>query len=109
MSGGTSVWTLLKSPLAKGLFSTAVVMSGSTVQNASLAKAEADNLVFLRKTDCTDLACLRSLSVTQILQVGLTDTRNHSNTIKAKKKSSFTINFTGIVFHLSHLSVQCNC
>ncbi|XP_059928169.1 fumonisin B1 esterase-like isoform X1 [Gadus macrocephalus] len=67
-SGGTSVWTLLKSPLAKGLFSAAVVMSGSTVQNASLAKAEADNLVFLRKTDCTDLACLRRLSVTQILQ-----------------------------------------
>ncbi|XP_056463472.1 LOW QUALITY PROTEIN: para-nitrobenzyl esterase-like [Gadus chalcogrammus] len=67
-SGGTSVWTLLKSPLAKGLFSAAVVMSGSTVQNASLAKAEADNLVFLRKTDCTDLACLRRLSVSQILQ-----------------------------------------
>lgn len=67
-SGGTSVWTLMMSPLAKGLFRAAVDMSGSYVYNASLEKAESDNLVFLNKTGCHDLACLRKLSTRQILQ-----------------------------------------
>ncbi|XP_029904358.1 uncharacterized protein LOC115357119 [Myripristis murdjan] len=67
-SGGTSVWTLMMSPLAKGLFHAAVDMSGSYVYNATLQKAETDNLIFLRKTGCKDLACLRSLSTKQILQ-----------------------------------------
>ncbi|KAM4593514.1 para-nitrobenzyl esterase isoform 2-T2 [Odontesthes bonariensis] len=67
-SGGTSVWTLMMSPLAKGLFHAAVDMSGSYVYNATLRQAEADNLVFLRKTGCADPACLRRLSVRQILQ-----------------------------------------
>uniref|UniRef100_A0A1A8CN07 Carboxylic ester hydrolase n=1 Tax=Nothobranchius kadleci TaxID=1051664 RepID=A0A1A8CN07_NOTKA len=67
-SGGTSVWTLMMSPLAAGLFHRAVDMSGSYVYNASLTQAESDNLVFLNKTGCEDLACLRSLTVTQVLQ-----------------------------------------
>ncbi|XP_072235902.1 para-nitrobenzyl esterase [Leuresthes tenuis] len=67
-SGGTSVWTLMMSPLAKGLFHAAVDMSGSYVYNATLKQAESDNLVFLRKTGCTDPACLRRLSTRQILQ-----------------------------------------
>ncbi|XP_061594906.1 para-nitrobenzyl esterase [Cololabis saira] len=67
-SGGTSVWTLMMSPLAKGLFHAAVDMSGSYVYNATLKQAEADNLVFLTETGCTDPACLRGLSVKQILQ-----------------------------------------
>ncbi|XP_056134698.1 para-nitrobenzyl esterase [Lampris incognitus] len=67
-SGGTSVWTLMMSPLAKGLFHAAVDMSGSYIYNASLEKAESDNLVFLKKTACKDLACLRSLSTKHILQ-----------------------------------------
>uniref|UniRef100_A0A3B3Y008 Carboxylic ester hydrolase n=1 Tax=Poecilia mexicana TaxID=48701 RepID=A0A3B3Y008_9TELE len=68
-SGGTSVWTLMTSPLAKGLFHAAVDMSGSYVLNATLEKAESDNLVFLKKTGCTDLACLRRLTMRQVLQV----------------------------------------
>ncbi|KAM4743923.1 para-nitrobenzyl esterase isoform 2-T2 [Anableps anableps] len=67
-SGGTSVWTLMTSPLAKGLFHAAVDMSGSYVFNATLEKAESDNLVFLKKTGCKDLTCLRGLSVRQVLK-----------------------------------------
>ncbi|KAK2854327.1 hypothetical protein Q5P01_006988 [Channa striata] len=67
-SGGTSVWTLMVSPLAKGLFHRAVDMSGSYVYNATLEQAESDNRVFLNKTGCKDLTCLRRLSIRQILQ-----------------------------------------
>ncbi|XP_076591639.1 para-nitrobenzyl esterase [Chaetodon auriga] len=67
-SGGTSVWTLMMSPLAKGLFHAAVDMSGSYVYNATLEQAESDNLAFLRKTGCGDATCLRRLSVAQVLQ-----------------------------------------
>ncbi|XP_070712330.1 para-nitrobenzyl esterase [Pempheris klunzingeri] len=67
-SGGTSVWTLMMSPLAKGLFHAAVDMSGSYVYNATLEQAESDNLAFLEKTSCRDLSCLRRLPVRQILQ-----------------------------------------
>lgn len=67
-SGGTSVWALMVSPLAKGLFHAAVDMSGSYVFNATLEQAESDNLAFLKKTGCEDASCLRRLSVTQVLQ-----------------------------------------
>ncbi|XP_041837097.1 para-nitrobenzyl esterase [Melanotaenia boesemani] len=67
-SGGTSVWTLMMSPLAQGLFHAAMDLSGSYVYNATLKQAESDNLVFLNKTGCADQACLRRLSTTQILQ-----------------------------------------
>lgn len=67
--GGTSVWTLMTSPLAKGLFHAAVDMSGSYVYNASLEQAESDNLVFLNKTGCRDVSCLRGLTFKQVLQV----------------------------------------
>lgn len=63
------MWTLMTSPLAKGLFRAAVDMSGSSVLNASLEQVEDVNLVFLEKTGCRDAACLRGLSVTQVLQV----------------------------------------
>ncbi|XP_076011629.1 para-nitrobenzyl esterase [Genypterus blacodes] len=67
-SGGLSVWTLMMSPLAKGLFHAAVQMSSSSVYNATLQNAEVANLGFLKKTGCKDLDCLHALSVTQILQ-----------------------------------------
>ncbi|XP_054468446.1 para-nitrobenzyl esterase [Anoplopoma fimbria] len=67
-SGGTSVLALMTSPLAKGLFRAAVDMSGSYVLNASLERAESDNLVFLKKTGCKDRTCLERLSISQILQ-----------------------------------------
>lgn len=67
-SGGTSVWTLMMSPLAKGLFHGAIDMSGSYVYNASLESAEKDNLEFLRRTGCKDALCLRRLNIAQVLQ-----------------------------------------
>lgn len=67
-SGGTSVWTLMMSPLAKDLFHAAVDMSGSYVYNATLEQAESDNLAFLNKTGCRDPTCLRRLPVKHILQ-----------------------------------------
>lgn len=67
--GGTSVWTLMMSPLAKDLFHAAVDMSGSYVYNATLEQAESDNLAFLNKTGCRDPTCLRRLPVKHILQV----------------------------------------
>lgn len=67
-SGGTSVWTLMASPLAVGLFQAAVDMSGSSVFNVSLEEAESANLPFLQRTGCRDAACLRNLSVLQVLQ-----------------------------------------
>ncbi|KAM9860836.1 para-nitrobenzyl esterase isoform 2-T2 [Aulostomus maculatus] len=67
-SGGTSVWTLMMSPLAKDLFQAAVDMSGSYMYNSTLKQAESDNVVFLSTTGCRDLTCLRRLSVTQVLQ-----------------------------------------
>lgn len=67
-SGGTSVWTLMMSPLAKGLFAAAVDLSGSYVYKATLQQAERDNLVFLNQTGCKDAPCLRALSAQQVLQ-----------------------------------------
>ncbi|XP_034535016.1 para-nitrobenzyl esterase-like [Notolabrus celidotus] len=67
-AGGTSVRVLMMSPLAKGLFHGAVDMSGSYVRNSTLEQAESDNLVFLRKTGCKDLTCLRGLPIKRILE-----------------------------------------
>lgn len=76
LKGGTSVWTLMMSPLAKNLFQAAVDMSGSYIYNATLEEAERDNLVFLKKTGCTDVSCLRRLSVREVVQVANTSVRH---------------------------------
>ncbi|XP_063044466.1 para-nitrobenzyl esterase [Engraulis encrasicolus] len=67
-SGGTSVWALMVSPLAKGLFHRAIDMSGSYIFDASLESAEKDNLEFLRRTECKDAVCLRGLTIGQVLK-----------------------------------------
>uniref|UniRef100_H3BI88 Si:ch211-71n6.4 n=2 Tax=Latimeria chalumnae TaxID=7897 RepID=H3BI88_LATCH len=67
-SGGTSVWTLMMSPLAKGLFHRAIDMSGSYIYNKFQEEAEKDNLLFMSKTGCSDLKCLQSLSKEKVLQ-----------------------------------------
>ncbi|KAK5934868.1 hypothetical protein CgunFtcFv8_020282 [Champsocephalus gunnari] len=67
-SGGTSVWTMMMSPLAKGLFRAAVDMSGSYVYNATLEQAESDNLLFLQRTGCSDPSCLRRLPIADVLK-----------------------------------------
>ncbi|KAG2462706.1 para-nitrobenzyl esterase [Polypterus senegalus] len=67
-SGGTSVWTLMMSPLAKGLFHKAIDISGSYIYNKSLEEAEKENLIFLEKANCWDAQCLRSLSAEEIVK-----------------------------------------
>ncbi|XP_075693997.1 para-nitrobenzyl esterase-like isoform X2 [Rhinoderma darwinii] len=67
-SGGTSVWTMMVSPLAKGLFHRAIDISGSSVFKATMEEAEKDNLVFLNCTGCQDAQCLRNLSIAKIFQ-----------------------------------------
>ncbi|KAG9464373.1 hypothetical protein GDO78_020048 [Eleutherodactylus coqui] len=67
-SGGTSVWTLMVSPLAKGLFHRGIDMSGSSVYKATMAETEQVNLVFLDRTGCRDAQCLWNLNIRQILQ-----------------------------------------
>ncbi|XP_069821972.1 para-nitrobenzyl esterase-like isoform X2 [Dendropsophus ebraccatus] len=67
-SGGTSVWALMVSPLAKGLFHRAIDISGSSVFKSTMEEAEDDNLIFLNRTGCRDAQCLRSLSIHKILQ-----------------------------------------
>ncbi|XP_062248042.1 para-nitrobenzyl esterase isoform X2 [Platichthys flesus] len=66
--GQSSVWTLMTSQPAKGLFQAAVDMSGPYVRDVPLKQAESDNLVFLKRTKCEDLSCVRRLSVPQVLQ-----------------------------------------
>ncbi|KAG7333043.1 hypothetical protein KOW79_003178 [Hemibagrus wyckioides] len=66
--GETSVLALMNSPQAKGLFHRAIGMSSSFVSNSTLDSAERDNLVFLKRTGCQDVTCLRKLNITQILQ-----------------------------------------
>ncbi|XP_073515006.1 para-nitrobenzyl esterase-like isoform X4 [Phyllobates terribilis] len=67
-SGGTSVWTLMVSPLARGLFHRAIDISGSSVFKATMEEAEKDNLPFLKRSGCQDPQCLRNLSISKILQ-----------------------------------------
>ncbi|XP_040265116.1 para-nitrobenzyl esterase-like [Bufo bufo] len=67
-SGGTSVWAMMVSPLAKGLFHRAIGISGSSVFKATMEEAEKDNLIFLKNTGCQDAECLRNLSIAKILQ-----------------------------------------
>ena len=61
-SGGTSVFAHLGSPLSKGLFSKAWMLSASPILNKTLSDAARDNQVFLHNTGCTDINCLYRLS-----------------------------------------------
>ena len=72
-SGGTSIFALLASQQANGLFQRAIAMSGSAVCNKTAKQASVDNMVFLQKSDClkhtTDesLECIYNLNTTQVL------------------------------------------
>jgi len=72
-SGGTSIFGLLASKQANGLFQRAIAMSGSAVFNKTAKEASVDNIVFLKKSNClkkTDmesLECIYNLSKTQVL------------------------------------------
>lgn len=71
-AGGISVYVHLASPLSTGLFQRAIDESGafaSLLKSRSEATAEASGQAFAAKVGCADqsAACLRSLSVEQIL------------------------------------------
>lgn len=67
-AGGTSVMALTASPLAKGTFQKAIMMSASPLLYKTLAEASADNLVFLKNTNCSTLTCLQQLSAEEVTQ-----------------------------------------
>ncbi|XP_069132142.1 para-nitrobenzyl esterase-like [Argopecten irradians] len=60
-SGGTSVLVLLASPLAKGLFQKAWMLSASPLLSKTIAEASIDNLVFLNNTKCSNITCLQNM------------------------------------------------
>ena len=69
-AGGLSTLAQVASPAARGLFSKAIVESGSyNLTQASLAGAETAGQAFAAKAGCSDqtAACLRSLPVSTIL------------------------------------------
>ena len=51
-SGGSSVWNLVASPMAVGLFHRAIPMSGGSRNNVTLKQAEAANMAFTRAVGC---------------------------------------------------------
>ncbi|KAL5009852.1 hypothetical protein ScPMuIL_012157 [Solemya velum] len=65
-SGGTDIYALLASKMAKGLFHKAWMSSASPVLNKTTAEASKDNLLFLSHTRCNTLACLKSLPAENI-------------------------------------------
>ena len=70
-AGGLSVLSQLASPAAHGLFSDAIVESGTyTLTPSSRHAAEVDGQDFAKRAGCADqsAACLRSLSVPTILK-----------------------------------------
>jgi para-nitrobenzyl esterase len=70
-AGGASVCTLIASPLAKGLFSSAVMQSGGCV-GKPLADAEAFGAEVFGAAGCADagdpVACMRELSTSEVLE-----------------------------------------
>ena len=65
-SGGTSVYALLASPLAKGLFHRAWAASPSPILNKTAADAFKDNMVFINSTGCSNLNCLYALTPEEV-------------------------------------------
>ena len=65
-SGGTAIFALLASPLAKGLFHKAWLSSASPILNKTAADAFKDNEIFLKNTNCANLTCLYSLTPDEV-------------------------------------------
>ena len=72
-SGATSIYALLASKKAAGLFSRAIAMSGSAVFSKTSKEASKDNEVFLNNSKCNmnsdkdTLECLYKLSASEVL------------------------------------------
>jgi para-nitrobenzyl esterase len=67
-AGGTDVCALLASPLAKGLFSAAIVQSGFCYGNPDRQSAQAFGLAVAKQAGCTDAParCLRALPTARV-------------------------------------------
>lgn len=65
-SGGTAIFALLASPLVQGLFQKAWLLSASPILNKTASEAFQDNLVFLKSTNCSSIACLYSLTSAEV-------------------------------------------
>ncbi|XP_052241317.1 para-nitrobenzyl esterase-like [Dreissena polymorpha] len=63
-SGGTAIVALLSSPMCKGLFHKAWLLSASAVYNKTANDAYIDNLAFVRNAGCgiSDITCLYNLT-----------------------------------------------
>jgi para-nitrobenzyl esterase len=76
-AGGWSVCSHLAAPGSRGLFSGAIMESGSCVATETLPKAQTEGTGIATALGCTDAAtaaaCLRTKSVTDILQATATD------------------------------------
>jgi para-nitrobenzyl esterase len=69
-AGGVSVHAHMVSPLSAGLFDRAIIQSGAyTMVQPTVAQAEAQGTAYATQVGCTnqDAACLRALSVSQLL------------------------------------------
>ena len=68
-AGGTNVCALLASPLAKGLFSAAIVQSGFCYGNPDRQSAQAVGLAVAKQAGCTDspAKCLRNLPAARVV------------------------------------------
>lgn len=66
-SGGTSLIALLASPLSKGLFHKAWIISASPVMNKTASEAFKDNEIFINNTGCKDVACLYNLTASEVI------------------------------------------
>jgi carboxylesterase type B len=76
-SGGTAIFALYASPLAKGLFHKAIALSGSPNMTTSLAAAEIQNEPIIKSTGCKGrvassssevMACLRAMNATSLVK-----------------------------------------
>ncbi|XP_077978044.1 para-nitrobenzyl esterase-like [Glandiceps talaboti] len=72
-SGGTSTWALSVSPLAKGLFHRAWMISASPLFEITLEQASIANQVFLERSNCSDTECIYSLTPEQVIKANPTD------------------------------------
>ncbi|HEU4732308.1 MAG TPA: carboxylesterase family protein [Kofleriaceae bacterium] len=102
-AGGLSVHSQLASPGAQGLFQRAIVESGAyQLTQPSLSTAENAGSAFATRAGCTDqtAACLRGLSVEQVLASQATGLNAASPTIDNKVLTqSIATAFTSGQFH----------
>jgi para-nitrobenzyl esterase len=90
-AGAVDVCALVASPLAKGLFSAALMESGGCVANAG-ATATAFGSQFAQKVGCSNAACLRGIDASTI-ELAFPESAN----VAGSKQSDFQPNVDGVM------------